>query len=991
MKNLKSYSFNFSYSLFVGFVILLSFNVSAKTLNKVHFTTNDGLPSSEIYCSYQDQRGFIWFGTDRGVARFDGQKFKIFTTNDGLTDNVVFNIYGGPDGKIWFGTYTGGFCFYQSGKIIPYQFNHFFKNWEADKTILSMYSDSLGNMEFSFKGVNEVIQISHTGELNILNAAGNAFHFFRILNNSFFFYNSCESYCNKVKFQLNNLESEYKFDIEPNIDLNQKISKNGNITEHGSFLCASYDALSETVYAPIVQVLFKFNQAGVKLVKHFDKRILSICKLGNRIIVGFYKGGYSIIDVETNEVLLHEDLNENSISSIQSDNDDGLWLTTLENGLFYIPQINNFSLTIDDNLSSNYILNITGNENELAMVDGLGSVTFFSLKKDSVVKILAGYNRSSRSTMQYDKSHDQFYLCRNEAVIIKDKRILNVEKRVVDLWVANQDSILCFKYFDKELKFGHINNVGVFFLWDYIINTDFLINTRNIFKTKSNRILYGATNGLFELRNNEIVYLGNEHNYYKSRVSDIESIVGYDFCFGTRDIGLVLVKGDKVSKIGKKDGLLSDQIITMAVDEYTQSLWIGTSEGISVLKSDQSITNYRLEDGLLSEEINEIFVNKEKAYVATKKGVTIIDKSKGIDKTANIPVYFESITINNREEDLFNVQTIEIPYNTSFIEINCVGISFKNRKDLRYSYRLKNKFDNWNISKNGSIVFTSLAPGKYDLEVVASVNGVDWSTIPAELTINIPPPIWQTLAFKIITFILAIMLIIIIIKVIVSRVKKKNNIILKENALKMGALNAQMNPHFIFNALNSVQNFIMKNEKKDANRYLSKFSKLMRKVLMHSEKVSIPLQDEIEALKLYLDLEILRFDDQISYHLNISENINQSQTLLPTLLLQPIVENSIWHGIRPKTGNGHITINIKDVDDKLSIIIEDDGVGLSYKEEKKTRAHISKGINLIEQRIDLFSRAYNTKSSYEQIDLSNISNKTGTRVSITLPLIKRKT
>ncbi|MBS1742370.1 MAG: tetratricopeptide repeat protein [Bacteroidetes bacterium] len=203
---------------------------------------------------------------------------------------------------------------------------------------------------------------------------------------------------------------------------------------------------------------------------------------------------------------------------------------------------------------------------------------------------------------------------------------------------------------------------------------------------------------------------------------------------------------------------------------------------------------------------------------------------------------------------------------------------------------------------------------------------------------------------------------------------------------EMKALRAQMNPHFIFNSLNSISDYISKNNIPEADRYLSKFAKLMRLILENSEKKEIPLKDDLRALELYMMLESLRMKHKFTHSIIVDETINPETTLVPPLILQPFVENAIWHGIAGKEGNGKITIRIqKEAGERMHCIVEDDGVGRKKSAEKNnttTTGKSSLGMKITQARIDVLNKTKNANAGITFTDL-----EPGLRVTVTLPLI----
>jgi LytS/YehU family sensor histidine kinase len=204
-------------------------------------------------------------------------------------------------------------------------------------------------------------------------------------------------------------------------------------------------------------------------------------------------------------------------------------------------------------------------------------------------------------------------------------------------------------------------------------------------------------------------------------------------------------------------------------------------------------------------------------------------------------------------------------------------------------------------------------------------------------------------------------------------------------------LRQQMNPHFIFNTLNSIQYYMYQHDKLATNNYLTKFSSLMRKVLENSQHTSIPLRDELDALKLYLDLEMIRFKDKFNYEIKVDDEIDSLLYKVPAMLIQPYVENSISHGLMPSDDKGLIKINLKLENNHISCIIEDNGIGRDAAQEKKRNGnpnHNSLGTQIVASRLDLVNTLYGTSLKTIYTDLKNINGEPeGTRVELQIPIM----
>jgi LytS/YehU family sensor histidine kinase len=212
---------------------------------------------------------------------------------------------------------------------------------------------------------------------------------------------------------------------------------------------------------------------------------------------------------------------------------------------------------------------------------------------------------------------------------------------------------------------------------------------------------------------------------------------------------------------------------------------------------------------------------------------------------------------------------------------------------------------------------------------------------------------------------------------------------LANNLLALKSMRSQMNPHFIFNALNSVNSFIAVNDERNANRYLSEFSVLMRAVLENSDEDFIPLTKEIELLELYTKLEHNRFKEKFDYQILVDENINLDQFSIPPMLLQPYIENAIWHGLRYKKQKGNLAILIHKKDEEsVKIVIKDNGIGREKSQELKTKNQLkqkSKGMSTIKNRIAILNDMYKERISVKVTNV--LENGEGTKVEL---LLKKK-
>jgi sensor histidine kinase YesM len=292
-----------------------------------------------------------------------------------------------------------------------------------------------------------------------------------------------------------------------------------------------------------------------------------------------------------------------------------------------------------------------------------------------------------------------------------------------------------------------------------------------------------------------------------------------------------------------------------------------------------------------------------------------------------------------------------------------------------------------------------LQPGEYQFEVHAqNENGV-WSSEPAHVFLLIQKPFWERWWFVLLIFLLVLGGIVLIVafffRVKFKESQKRNQLHNNLNRLKQEALAQQMNPHFIFNSLGSIQYYINENDIKASNKYLTMFSNLMRMTLNNSHKKNVSIHEEIKALEMYIQLEQLRFSDKFEYRIYIDPAIDTNKYIMPSLMLQPFVENAIWHGIMHKsTNDGLIEVRLTKQGLLLEYLIRDNGIGRRKSSEinaQKRKSHQSLGSKITESRLQLISSLYGDALSIEYKDLKDLNKENcGTEVRITLPILSVK-
>jgi ligand-binding sensor domain-containing protein len=435
-----------------------------------------------------------------------------------------------------------------------------------------------------------------------------------------------------------------------------------------------------------------------------------------------------------------------------------------------------------------------------------------------------------------------------------------------------------------------------------------------------------------------------------------------------------------VNSYTKKDGLANNRPWDMAVfdDNYTV---FGANGGMSVYdKSSNDFLSFRQEQGI---PLDEIYVDAidDKVFILSL-GICYFEDLLPYQKSKALIVDIDP-TILEHNTTFVNDQQLSATQNDVSIRYNTISMTYP--RSVVYRYRLGEEIP-WQESRfnNRIAVFNDLPPGDYNFKIQAKDRNTDWGPATS-IQFSIAYPITQAWWFRALMILLFIGLVYLLYKYRINHLKKISSLKIKMNELENEALRSQMNPHFIFNSLNSIKSYIINNKKEEAADYLTTFSQLIRIVLENSKKKFVSLSDEISALELYIAIENIRLDDKFETTWTLDESLNLNQVYLPPLSLQPFIENAIWHGFMHKSEKGKLMIKINQQDDMLQITIEDNGVGRnkSAKIEKSFGRKRSFGIAITKERLAFKNK--DSKISIEDLEDQD-GNSAGTRVTILTPL-----
>lgn len=459
---------------------------------------------------------------------------------------------------------------------------------------------------------------------------------------------------------------------------------------------------------------------------------------------------------------------------------------------------------------------------------------------------------------------------------------------------------------------------------------------------------------------------------------------------------------------GEEAGLASEFMYNIVVDK-NKNIVASTNKGPSLyLENQDKFISYSANNliadkrgefsALYSAEDGYMYVGIVGEYVRWHPDSLIASLTKP-------DLYLTSIKIFDKEYkdtiDVAKLSEIELPYDRNTVSVAFTALDFAAPQAIQYAYKMDGINENWEpVGSDRTVTFSRLAPDNYTLHIKA-ISGMGLAAnkeITLQILIN--PPFWRTWWFILLCVIVVAVIIIVIFRYRVAAIRKEEDTKTKFSKMmaevEMKALRAQMNPHFLFNCLNSINRYIVVNDTVNASGYLTKFSKLIRLILDNSANDATSLDNEIALLRLYIEMEFMRFDGKFTYDISIDKSLSCETISIPSMIIQPYIENAIWHGLLNKGVNGHLLVTVAGKGPgELEVIIEDNGIGREKAKEMKSKSTLkqkSYGMKITNDRIKAMNQLYDAGASVTIEDLKSADNEPrGTRVILKIPYTKLAT
>lgn len=937
---------NLKNKLLYFLLFLWTLTASSQTIFYDQLDIKSGLPSSVVYDIFQDSKGFIWIATDEGLLKYNGYNFKTYSHPD-LHAKSGSNIKEDVLGRIWYQTFDG-FLFFVDNKDQMQTFtqknNIGFVNFVITKEYLIKTTwDGIEVRNIKTLKIKKEIKIPKI-QTSFLEVSENKI----ILGNT-----------ETKVISLENWKSE-KIKNEPLKKATKLLTY--QYQNHLYFLTQESNSKCR---------LYKFSKNELIPIAKIDntKNIQNFEIVDNTIWICTKKGAHAFT-FTGRELSFTSKLPSEDISKVFKDYNNVYWFTSLSKGIFIIKNFNFWELQ----LANEKFNAITSDKNNLYVSSSSGKI--YQLDSELNHKIY-WKNEDLHPVYYLDFNTDSKYnfFSANGFYILQktNKKVTHFNSAVKQIIPFKPNLFL-------TTGTGFVNSISTnpTIQW----KDNILTNIRGksiVYNSKNNRILTATNNGLFSIQNGENHELSyrNKPLFIKSLITENKRTIAL-----SNQGELFEIKEKSIEKIK------SNRLFTHLKKDLNETLLVDKNN-VFRLEKNKIIKLFSVGKFL---KIKDLISFNSNYFIITEDKIIRINKEKNNKNSFKKPnLFIENILVNGK---IKSINKTKLDANENDIQINFNLLNFDFDSDYQLVYKINGALKN--VTNFSTIKLVALAPENYFIEVGIQDKNTSKTEFIQTISFEILPPLWKRSWFILTSIFLLLCLIFIIYKWKIRQIKAKNEKAIEkltlENNLKESRLQlikSQMNPHFFFNAINNIQSYIFTNETKEASVYLTKFSKLTRKILEFSDVNSISLKDEIASLQLYLELQQMRFKD-LKFEIKCNSTTNIDNIKIPTMLIQPYVENAILHGLSHSNKDKKLEIKFEgEFTNLLTVTIYDNGIGriksaeLNQLNTSKPKSFATKA-NL--ERIMLLNKdQYQIDVNYEDL-YDEFSESCGTKVTIKIKL-----
>ncbi len=946
---------NYFYNIFIvlAFLFLNDLDLNGQVVQFRQIEEDHGLPLSNTHRVFSDDLGYVWIENKEGLSRFDGVDFKVLDWNDipsvsniDSLQQVILGrnnkIYGIRDSELFF--WQSPCPIYRTKKIITVSngiFIHHTNVFDESELIFVSEGNCL-NYHLNEKG----FEIKPIGIQGNLPSEKQLLHFSIVpFSDEEIIVNIPHQKLLRSKKGDNLLNfNAYTFNIIPDSECIFSSKENESI----GFI--RNDSI-------IIQ-----NNSSIKKIavpKELEK-IIFLESSSNSIFFGNSKQLFLYDLISKKTIFINPELHlTSSINHIGIDKENNLWISSEKNGIYCVFP----NRSTEQGLLGKSTIHHLFNTKSLGLLAASDEGLFIISSSWGKFPLKEG-QQPQAFYINEDIKNNIIYISTNEG-------IYSIKNGIPELCLPKEKNVHSFLTDDK----GYLSFYRNKFLHSYLgchsqpyswPIPDYDIGSC-LYQDHKKRIWLGTEKGLLVYDKNTPIpkKINTKNGLPHSKINDITQDEKKNIWIGT-DGGLAKIFGDSFDvKIFKNLPSLKCRKIIAAENE---KLWVADPNGIFVFDPFQNENSERVHFPQI--QTNTMFLDEtKKLWVGTNQGLFMHDPERPHIEDNPPALAWRHILLNDKK--INPTENPDLNFDGK-LNIGYTSIVFKDAHLISYQYRLNSGVP-WQNTKNREIIFSNLQPGKYNLQIRARKPSSEWST-PLEFPFCSLAPWWKTWTFIIFSTLGLLSILFLTLYIIRSREKRKIETNKRFAELELKALQAQMNPHFIFNTLNAIQHSILKENTKKANESLNSFASLMRLFLESSKSKYIPLSDEIRMLNHYCELTRFCYEEQFDFSIKIDPEIDEDDTEIPSMLLQPYVENAIRHGLLPKKEKGSLDISFSLENDKLFCRILDNGVGRAAAKKIKNKSnqiHKSAGMSITNERADILNEIYASEIDINIVDLKN--------------------
>lgn len=923
----------------------------AKLVPTKHFDHNNGLLCKKLYTICSDVHGFIWLGGDNGVFRFDGKNFYHYTTRDGLCDSEILAMFADSKGRVWCAGFNGKISVIENGVVDTW--SPFVKQWPKNELIRDLAEDDLGNVYLVSENA-ELMRVDTTGNLSVWQLQG--------LRNSprrLMFHNG--------RLWLGDDSRCYLYQINPLLDgLYFPLTALSYLEPERLVICREYDAAWKfhlqtgqfTEWFTGLSIQFPANiKNGIRFVSQLD---------ANRLLIGVVGEGAFMYDM-VSHTLYRIDLPPNTlVPEVAWDTQHNLWMITPDHGLYGIP-LGNDSLTarampgFDANIVSatefdNKLIAVTDQGQWIEYQSGkvrtewlfgqkkLVEYVCFVEAKDSLYVVGNNYRfvyKTKRERLP-NLSNKNFLVYKDSIWVIRNHDALLLENHPSDILYKGRTYDMCIQ--NDALWFS-----GVSGLCRYSFLTDSLY--LSVFNVPDG----GRIECVLPLGDSLQLIASSNHGLY------------------------LLLNGKKIlGNLSLENGLQDNDC--KELDVYPGGWVVRHPLGLSKISRNglgvQTISEW---GGIPMSSVNQVLMSGNDILLITGKGlfrenVEILFRELPERRTVQF------VRVHSKGKPM-NPKDLVLEPSGNHLRIDYAIPEYVHPERVQYRWRIND--EPWTKTSNTSLELADLSPGTYRFQVAATAPGLSETPV-STLEFRVRKPIWENVFFLPAVVVLLLLLLWLLwwrrFRTKLRKEREQATIRHRLLSYEQRALNAMMNPHFVFNAMGSIQYLLLDGHIAEANNYLIKFSRLVRKTLEYTQLESCTLDDELERLVLYLQMEKLRLEENLSFEVDVEDGLDPESIHIPSMIFQTYVENAVIHGA--SRGKVKLRLAFFSQENHLHVNIEDDGPGFDYQNPVRRSERF--GLSATEKRLELLSKI--TGKVYRVQVMSPLTATGGTRVCLVFPM-----